>query len=202
MESNPKHAAYIEIVVWLLRYGASTHVVNSYGQTPLLVAAAHGLAHVVDLVLKAGCDMLVADRLHGSTALTIAAIRRDVEVMKVVLGHAERAGVTTVLLDKRDNRGKVAEDHACSGERRSIAIVSMLRTARAAACVQDAIASGLFMAKFKVAPLAAQPEVSPPQEREADFTWENGMWRWHTPSTQGAPEWGVWRKPRAAVGVN
>ena len=186
--------AYNDAVAWLLAHGASTTTVNCHGQSPLLVAAAFNRPHMVDMILTAGADLLAADIAHGSTALTVSAIKRDKETMQVLLRHAERAGITMELLNKRDAHGRVPEDHACSGAKICTEIVSMLRMARIVACVKSAVSDGIMMATCAPSTYAnmattvdngvplQKSEGVPLLQSEVDAVWECGKACWISPS--------------------
>ncbi|MGF1647983.1 MAG: ankyrin repeat domain-containing protein [Kineosporiaceae bacterium] len=68
-----------------LETGASVDERDRDGLTPLMVAACHGRADLVGLLLDAGADVYTADAAGGATALHKACQGGDVEVVRALL---------------------------------------------------------------------------------------------------------------------
>ena len=97
-------AANIDMVARLLQAGADPNALSASGDTALhlaSVALAGNVEQAAGLLLKAGADPTLPNRA-GFTPLTMAAKRRDIEVMRVLLDHGadvnatDRAGRTAL----------------------------------------------------------------------------------------------------------
>jgi len=73
----------------LLEHGASVHVRNKSGQTPLHLASHHGLFGVVELLLKFGADVDAQDNDTMTPLLLVLESRRgdDTETTQLLLEH-------------------------------------------------------------------------------------------------------------------
>lgn len=79
---------YAKLVRWILssEEGHSTlEVITKDGDTPLILAAWHGRAKVVDLLLKSGADLCARDRCDWTALHCACAERGNVETVRVIL---------------------------------------------------------------------------------------------------------------------
>uniref|UniRef100_A0A8C3GVI5 Ankyrin repeat domain 6 n=1 Tax=Corvus moneduloides TaxID=1196302 RepID=A0A8C3GVI5_CORMO len=108
-------AAYkgqVENVVQLINRGAKV-AVTKHGRTPLHLAAHKGHLHVVQVLLKAGCDLDIQDDA-GDTALHVAAALNHKKVVKLLLeagadaSVVNNAGQTPLEVARQHNNPEVA----------------------------------------------------------------------------------------------
>ncbi|XP_042659038.1 ankyrin repeat domain-containing protein 6 isoform X5 [Tyto alba] len=108
-------AAYkgqVENVVQLINKGAKV-AVTKHGRTPLHLAAHKGHLHVVQILLKAGCDLDIQDDA-GDTALHVAAALNHRKVVKLLLeagadaSVVNNAGQTPLEVARQHNNPEVA----------------------------------------------------------------------------------------------
>jgi ankyrin repeat protein len=83
MSDRPPYA-WRSMALLLLQRGAPIDARNERGETPLLLAAAHGSTEVVHLLLAKGADVNTAD-VGGETPLMWAAANDDVEMVRALL---------------------------------------------------------------------------------------------------------------------
>ncbi len=70
----------------LLRAGANVNASDSKGDTPLIIAAFHGLSETVDILLEQGADLNAKNRI-GNTALMEAAAMNRTETVRLLLAR-------------------------------------------------------------------------------------------------------------------
>lgn len=87
---------------------------NIRGRTPLLSAAAHGCADIVDYLLRNGADLDASSPPSGFTAIHLAAYYGHVDVMRRLL-HA-RAGLIYAKTEDKDE-ARVVHVAAMAGQR-------------------------------------------------------------------------------------
>ncbi|NXB83535.1 ANKR6 protein, partial [Vidua chalybeata] len=100
-------AAYkgqVENVVQLINRGAKV-AVTKHGRTPLHLAAYKGHLHVVQVLLKAGCDLDIQDD-GDQTALHRAAVVGNTDVIATLIQEG-------CALDRQDKDGNTALHEAC-----------------------------------------------------------------------------------------
>ncbi|NWI27905.1 ANKR6 protein, partial [Sula dactylatra] len=100
-------AAYkgqVENVVQLINKGAKV-AVTKHGRTPLHLAAHKGHLHVVQVLLKAGCDLDIQDD-GDQTALHRAAVVGNTDVIAALIQEG-------CALDRQDKDGNTALHEAC-----------------------------------------------------------------------------------------
>ncbi|KAM6278850.1 ankyrin repeat domain-containing protein 6 isoform 1-T2 [Porphyrio hochstetteri] len=100
-------AAYkgqVENVVQLINRGAKV-AVTKHGRTPLHLAAHKGHLHVVQVLLKAGCDLDIQDD-GDQTALHRAAVVGNIDVIATLIQEG-------CALDRQDKDGNTALHEAC-----------------------------------------------------------------------------------------
>ncbi|NXT80983.1 ANKR6 protein, partial [Zapornia atra] len=100
-------AAYkgqVENVVQLINRGAKV-AVTKHGRTPLHLAAHKGHLHVVQILLKAGCDLDIQDD-GDQTALHRAAVVGNIDVIATLIQEG-------CALDRQDKDGNTALHEAC-----------------------------------------------------------------------------------------
>ncbi|NXS60761.1 ANKR6 protein, partial [Brachypteracias leptosomus] len=100
-------AAYkgqVENVVQLINKGAKV-AVTKHGRTPLHLAAHKGHLHVVQVLLKAGCDLDIQDD-GDQTALHRAAVIGNTDVIATLIQEG-------CALDRQDKDGNTALHEAC-----------------------------------------------------------------------------------------
>ncbi|NXW47797.1 ANKR6 protein, partial [Nyctiprogne leucopyga] len=100
-------AAYkgqVENVVQLINKGAKV-AVTKHGRTPLHLAAHKGHLHVVQVLLKAGCDLDIQDD-GDQTALHRAAVIGNTDVIAALIQEG-------CALDRQDKDGNTALHEAC-----------------------------------------------------------------------------------------
>ncbi|KAF1624166.1 Ankyrin repeat domain-containing protein 6, partial [Eudyptes filholi] len=100
-------AAYkgqVENVVQLINKGAKV-AVTKHGRTPLHLAAHRGHLHVVQVLLKAGCDLDIQDD-GDQTALHRAAVVGNTDVIATLIQEG-------CALDRQDKDGNTALHEAC-----------------------------------------------------------------------------------------
>ncbi|XP_009875946.1 PREDICTED: ankyrin repeat domain-containing protein 6 isoform X2 [Apaloderma vittatum] len=100
-------AAYkgqVENVVQLINKGAKV-AVTKHGRTPLHLAAHKGHLHVVQVLLKAGCDLDIQDD-SDQTALHRAAVVGNTDVIATLIQEG-------CALDRQDKDGNTALHEAC-----------------------------------------------------------------------------------------
>ncbi|NXL49630.1 ANKR6 protein, partial [Podilymbus podiceps] len=100
-------AAYkgqLENVVQLINKGAKV-AVTKHGRTPLHLAAHKGHLHVVQVLLKAGCDLDIQDD-GDQTALHRAAVVGNTDVIATLIQEG-------CALDRQDKDGNTALHEAC-----------------------------------------------------------------------------------------
>ncbi|XP_075563274.1 ankyrin repeat domain-containing protein 6 isoform X2 [Pelecanus crispus] len=100
-------AAYkgqVENVVQLINKGARV-AVTKHGRTPLHLAAHKGHLHVVQVLLKAGCDLDIQDD-GDQTALHRAAVVGNTDVIATLIQEG-------CALDRQDKDGNTALHEAC-----------------------------------------------------------------------------------------
>ncbi|NWX47708.1 ANKR6 protein, partial [Steatornis caripensis] len=100
-------AAYkgqVENVVQLINKGAKV-AVTKHGRTPLHLAAHKGHLHVVQILLKAGCDLDIQDD-GDQTALHRAAVVGNTDVIAALIQEG-------CALDRQDKDGNTALHEAC-----------------------------------------------------------------------------------------
>ncbi|NXM24584.1 ANKR6 protein, partial [Oxyruncus cristatus] len=100
-------AAYkgqVENVVQLINRGAKV-AVTKHGRTPLHLAAHKGHLHVVQILLKAGCDLDVQDD-GDQTALHRAAVVGNTDIIATLIQEG-------CALDRQDKDGNTALHEAC-----------------------------------------------------------------------------------------
>ncbi|KFP02089.1 Ankyrin repeat domain-containing protein 6 [Calypte anna] len=100
-------AAYkgqVENVVQLINRGAKV-AVTKHGRTPLHLAAHKGHLHVVQVLLKAGCDLDIQDD-GDQTALHRAAVVGNTDVITALIQEG-------CALDRQDKDGNTALHEAC-----------------------------------------------------------------------------------------
>ncbi|NXI73750.1 ANKR6 protein, partial [Anseranas semipalmata] len=100
-------AAYkgqVDNVVQLINKGAKV-AVTKHGRTPLHLAAHKGHLHVVQILLKAGCDLDVQDD-GDQTALHRAAVVGNTDVIATLIQEG-------CALDRQDKDGNTALHEAC-----------------------------------------------------------------------------------------
>ncbi|NWQ94371.1 ANKR6 protein, partial [Burhinus bistriatus] len=100
-------AAYkgqVENVVQLINKGAKV-AVTKHGRTPLHLAAHKGHLHVVQVLLKAGCDLDIQDD-GDQTALHRAAVVGNTDVIATLIQEG-------CALDRQDKDGNTALHEAC-----------------------------------------------------------------------------------------
>ncbi|XP_042659036.1 ankyrin repeat domain-containing protein 6 isoform X3 [Tyto alba] len=100
-------AAYkgqVENVVQLINKGAKV-AVTKHGRTPLHLAAHKGHLHVVQILLKAGCDLDIQDD-GDQTALHRAAVVGNTDVIATLIQEG-------CALDRQDKDGNTALHEAC-----------------------------------------------------------------------------------------
>ncbi|NWI47252.1 ANKR6 protein, partial [Picathartes gymnocephalus] len=100
-------AAYkgqVENVVQLINRGAKV-AVTKHGRTPLHLAAHKGHLHVVQVLLKAGCDLDIQDD-GDQTALHRAAVVGNTDIIATLIEEG-------CALDRQDKDGNTALHEAC-----------------------------------------------------------------------------------------
>ncbi|XP_063009079.1 ankyrin repeat domain-containing protein 6 [Melospiza melodia melodia] len=100
-------AAYkgqVENVVQLINRGAKV-AVTKHGRTPLHLAAYKGHLHVVQVLLKAGCDLNIQDD-GDQTALHRAAVVGNTDIIAALIQEG-------CALDRQDKDGNTALHEAC-----------------------------------------------------------------------------------------
>ncbi|NXT66906.1 ANKR6 protein, partial [Chaetops frenatus] len=100
-------AAYkgqVENVVQLINRGAKV-AVTKHGRTPLHLAAHKGHLHVVQVLLKAGCDLDIQDD-GDQTALHRAAVVGNADIIATLIQEG-------CALDRQDKDGNTALHEAC-----------------------------------------------------------------------------------------
>ncbi|NWH66891.1 ANKR6 protein, partial [Geococcyx californianus] len=100
-------AAYkgqVENVVQLINKGAKV-AVTKHGRTPLHLAAHKGHLHVVQVLLKAGCDLDIQDD-GDQTALHRAAVIGNTDIIATLIQEG-------CALDRQDKDGNTALHEAC-----------------------------------------------------------------------------------------
>ncbi|NXR34840.1 ANKR6 protein, partial [Zosterops hypoxanthus] len=100
-------AAYkgqVENVVQLINRGAKV-AVTKHGRTPLHLAAYKGHLHVVQILLKAGCDLDIQDD-GDQTALHRAAVVGNTDIIATLIQEG-------CALDRQDKDGNTALHEAC-----------------------------------------------------------------------------------------
>lgn len=100
-------AAYkgqVDNVVQLINKGAKV-AVTKHGRTPLHLAAHKGHLHVVQILLKAGCDLDIQDD-GDQTALHRAAVVGNTDVIASLIQEG-------CALDRQDKDGNTALHEAC-----------------------------------------------------------------------------------------
>ncbi|NXO68832.1 ANKR6 protein, partial [Phainopepla nitens] len=100
-------AAYkgqVENVVQLINRGAKV-AVTKHGRTPLHLAAYKGHLHVVQVLLKAGCDLDIQDD-GDQTALHRAAVVGNTDIIATLIQEG-------CALDRQDKDGNTALHEAC-----------------------------------------------------------------------------------------
>uniref|UniRef100_A0A8C3DIW7 Ankyrin repeat domain 6 n=1 Tax=Corvus moneduloides TaxID=1196302 RepID=A0A8C3DIW7_CORMO len=100
-------AAYkgqVENVVQLINRGAKV-AVTKHGRTPLHLAAHKGHLHVVQVLLKAGCDLDIQDD-GDQTALHRAAVVGNTDIIATLIQEG-------CALDRQDKDGNTALHEAC-----------------------------------------------------------------------------------------
>ncbi|XP_041336324.1 ankyrin repeat domain-containing protein 6 isoform X8 [Pyrgilauda ruficollis] len=100
-------AAYkgqVENVVQLINRGAKV-AVTKHGRTPLHLAAYKGHLHVVQVLLKAGCDLDIQDD-GDQTALHRAAVVGNADIIATLIQEG-------CALDRQDKDGNTALHEAC-----------------------------------------------------------------------------------------
>lgn len=87
------------MIAGLLAIGATVKgAKDSSGATALFVAAESGYAHVCELLLRGGADVLASNRL-GETPLYIAALRGHSAAVGIMLAHCHERGVNWQAAD-------------------------------------------------------------------------------------------------------
>lgn len=90
---------------WLLQKGANPNLADNRGRTPLQVAVELGFLDGVDVLLRRGARVDVANSATGETPLISAVLVRNIELMQILLeGGADP--------DRTDNTGRSARDYA------------------------------------------------------------------------------------------
>ena len=77
-----------EIVLWLLKIGASPETTNMKSFSPLLCAVEAGKWELVDLLLSLGSSIEQTDK-HGRTPLMIAAYKGHIGVLEMLLSRGK-----------------------------------------------------------------------------------------------------------------
>src|SRR5437868_4191192 len=67
----------------LLSKGADVNAKSPYGATPLFFAAERGNIAIIRILLEHGADVNVKDTFYGATALTWAAQKDRIEIIKL-----------------------------------------------------------------------------------------------------------------------
>lgn len=93
------HRGQIQNVVQLINKGAEV-AVTKFGRSPLHLAAHKGHIEVVQVLLKAGCDLDIQDD-GGQTALHRAAVQGNIQVISALLQEG-------CALDRQDKDGNTA----------------------------------------------------------------------------------------------
>jgi ankyrin repeat protein len=75
----------VEAVRALLAKGADVNAKTSYGQTPLFFACDRGNLRIVTMLLDKGANVNAKDTFYNTTALTWAAMKKRIDVVKLLL---------------------------------------------------------------------------------------------------------------------
>ena len=102
-----------------IKSGADINAKNSYGDTPLMLAAGKGNLKVVSLLVKAGADVN-AKNDDGDTPLVWATYKDNPEVVSLLL----KAGADSRI---KNNSGKTARDYAVEKGVKMVAIFDAWR---------------------------------------------------------------------------
>lgn len=76
---------HLEIVMWLISWGANPSVVGRRGETPLLFAAVHGRLDVVQWLLEVGGAVVTEADFIGGTALLNASWKGHIHIVQWLL---------------------------------------------------------------------------------------------------------------------
>lgn len=105
-------AAYgqIDILSWLLNRSMDPDVLNRHKQTPLMMAAMRGKFSCVQMLIKAGANILLFDSLNGRTCLHYAAYYGHSDSLRTILSAARSSHVALTwgfarFVNIRDGKG-------------------------------------------------------------------------------------------------
>jgi uncharacterized protein len=86
----------VEVVYWLLEWGAGVHERTDNGMTPLLWASRFGRTGVVRLLLERGADPAMVNG-YGYTPLMEAALYGRTETVACLLAHPRAAATIDIM---------------------------------------------------------------------------------------------------------
>jgi ankyrin repeat protein len=108
---HASQAGHVDVVQWLLDWGAAINESANDGMTPLYLACHKGHSPVVRLLLESGADPFSsAGKEIGCTPLMTACARGHVEVVRWMLGHSS----AKANINHRNVFGAPALSHACN----------------------------------------------------------------------------------------
>jgi ankyrin repeat protein len=88
---------HTSVVTFLVSNGADVNLKDGDGQSPLMYAAKGSFAETAAYLLENGAEVNVRSKKKGITALMLAAVSDNVELVRMLLEHGADASLTDTL---------------------------------------------------------------------------------------------------------
>lgn len=91
------HGGHTDVVAYLIKQGADVNLTDSGGRSPLLYVAKRPFNETAALLLENGADANIQSSKKGVTALMIAAVANNDEMVEMLLAHGADASLTDIF---------------------------------------------------------------------------------------------------------